>query len=153
MTLLENQLPLCAYCGVAYGLTPVHLHPTHTEHDKRGAIGLFYDHLRNGSWQSDTANFYEGVGQEPNMPGNGSSPFWQGRIHLALSPQGRRSAMLCPAQGWGSAVTAPLPPGPTRTWQAFRDISFIKAGLTQKATFTSLGKNPLASLITHFHGG
>lgn len=87
------------------------------------------------------------------MPGNGTSPSWQGTIHLALSPQGRRSAMLSPAQSWGTAVTAPLPPWPMCSWQAFSDIIFINAGLTQMPSVTSLGKNSLASLITHFHGG
>lgn len=92
-------------------------------------------------------------GPQPDMPGNGTSPSWQGTIHLAPSPHGRKSAMLSPPRSQDTAVTAPLPPGPTCGWQAFGDIIFINAMLTRMATFTSLGKNSLASLITHFNGG
>lgn len=70
----------------------------------------------------------------------------------SYSPR-EESAEPSPPGSQGTAVSAPLPPGLTGSWQAFGDIVFRNAMLTRMATFTSLGKNSLASLITHFNSG
>lgn len=123
---------------------------THTEHNKRGAIGLFCDHLRNGSWQPDTANFEEGVGEEPTAIGSEAlslpcpetarlPPGKAGFVWL-LPPPGRKSVMLSLLEARAHQWLHRWHEDPCAAWQAFRDIIFTNAMLTRVAASTSLGK-------------
>lgn len=170
--MVKKNMVLCWLCQkisclfvltteLTHHLTHVHLQShTHTEHNKRGAIGLFCDHLRNGSWQPDTANFEEGVGEEPTAIG--SEALSLPCPETARLPPGKAGFVwLLPPRG-GNQWCSPSPkPGPisdctagTRTHVRLGKLSVTSSSQMQCLhgwlLLHHLEKNSLVSLITHF---
>lgn len=151
LTLPENQLPLCAYHGVNTSLNPRPPAITHTHGaQQKGCDWFILWPLKEWQLTARHCQFWRGSGRgthcdwqrgpQPAMPGNSSSPSWQGRIRLAPSPPGRKSVMLSLPEARAHQWLHRWHEDPCAAWKAFRDIIFTNAMLTRVAASTSLGK-------------